>query len=406
MPEKGTNDKQGERVAKVMARAGLASRRQAEAWIAAGRVAVNGAVITSPALNVTRSDRIVVDGVPLRARERTRLFRYHKPRGLVTTHSDPEGRPTIFRALPKDLPRQISIGRLDINTEGLLLLTNDGGLARILELPTTGWLRRYRVRAHGETNQAVLDQLAKGVTIDGMRYAGIDAKLDRQQGANCWLTMGLREGKNREIKRVLEHLGLPVTRLIRISFGPFQLGELGEGKIEEVRTRVLRDQLGEALAEAAGADFEAPIEIEAKEPPMPTREPRRAIKQPGARPPKSPRAHRAEPQPEAEKIRHRPQPGPRKHVSALRAQEKDGDSPRRRIEKSAISDRKGRTIEIERRVEAKKAAPEKPARGKRPVAESGRTFKKDFAKPQGRNERSTKPCGKSGQAASRKKPRN
>src|SRR3974390_282265 len=215
MPEKSTDDKQGERIAKVMARAGLASRRQAEAWIAAGRVSVNGKVISSPALNVPPSDRIAVDGQPLHARERTRLFRYHKPRGLVTTHADPEGRPTIFAALPKDLPRLISVGRLDINTEGLLLLTNDGGLARVLELPATGWLRRYRVRAHGEISQAQLDSLREGVTSDGVHYAGIDARLDRQQGSNVWLMIGLREGKNREVKRVLEHLGLFVNRLIR-----------------------------------------------------------------------------------------------------------------------------------------------------------------------------------------------
>ncbi|MGA3302038.1 MAG: pseudouridine synthase [Methylovirgula sp.] len=406
-PQTADSHTEGNRIAKVIARAGLCSRRDAEAWIAQGRVAVNGKTLTTPAVVVQPSDQIVVDGHPLAQRQRTRLFLFHKPRGLVTTHKDPEGRPTIFDFLREhapEAPRLMSVGRLDINTEGLLLLTNDGGVARILELPTTGWLRRYRVRAHGETSQAVLDQLAKGVTIDGMRYAGIDAKLDRQQGANCWLTMGLREGKNREIKRVLEHLGLPVTRLIRISFGPFQLGELGEGKIEEVRTRVLRDQLGEALAEAAGADFDAPLEIEPKERPAPAREPRRAIKQPGARPSKGPRAHRAEPEAEAEKIRHRPQPGPRKHVSALRAREKDASEPRRRIEKSAISDRKGRTIEIERRVEAKKPAPEKPARGKRPLAESGRTFKKDFVKPQRRDERTTKPRGKSGEAPSRRPP--
>src|SRR5665213_3889804 len=182
MPEKTTDDKQGERIAKVMARAGLASRRQAEAWITAGRVAVNGAVISSPALNVTTSDRIVVDGQPLRARERTRLFRYHKPRGLVTTNADPEGRPTIFGALPKDLPRLISVGRLDINTEGLLLLTNDGGLARVLELPATGWLRRYRVRALGRVTQTQLDRLAQGITVDGMRYQPVTAELERTKG--------------------------------------------------------------------------------------------------------------------------------------------------------------------------------------------------------------------------------
>jgi 23S rRNA pseudouridine2605 synthase len=259
MPEKSTNDKQGERIAKVMARAGLASRREAEAWIAAGRVSVNGAVITSPALNVTRADRIAVDGQPLRARERTRLFRYHKPRGLVTTNSDPEGRPTIFGALPKDLPRLISIGRLDINTEGLLLLTNDGGLARVLELPATGWLRRYRVRALGRVMQPALDRLRAGLTVEGVHYGSIEATLDREQGANVWLTVGIREGKNREVRKVLETLDLKVNRLIRVAFGPFELGELKEGAVEEVKTEGLRAQLGEAIVAEAGADFDAPL---------------------------------------------------------------------------------------------------------------------------------------------------
>ncbi|MDB5649257.1 MAG: Pseudouridine synthase, partial [Hyphomicrobiales bacterium] len=211
---------EGERIAKTMARVGLCSRRDAEAWIAEGRVAVNGEVLTTPAVNVTMQDRITVDGKPLAARERTRLFLFNKPRGLVTTDHDPEGRATIFDALPADLPRVVTIGRLDINTEGLLLLTNDGGLARVLELPSTGWLRRYRVRANGTTDQAQLDELRKGITIEGIDYAGIEANLDRVQGANVWLTMGLREGKNREIKRVLEHLGLAVNRLIRLSYGP------------------------------------------------------------------------------------------------------------------------------------------------------------------------------------------
>ncbi|WP_319936611.1 pseudouridine synthase, partial [Lichenihabitans sp. Uapishka_5] len=238
----------GDRIAKVMARAGLCSRRDAEAWIAEGRVAVNGKVLSSPALNVGPDDAITVDGRPVSGRERTRLFMYHKPRGLVTTARDPEGRPTVFDALPDHLPRVVSIGRLDINTEGLLLLTNDGGLARALELPATGWLRRYRVRANGFLRQEQLDALKDGITIDGVDYAGIEAALDRTQGANQWLTMGLREGKNREIKRVLEHLGVVVNRLIRLSFGPFQLGELAEGAVEEVRTRVLKDQLSDALA--------------------------------------------------------------------------------------------------------------------------------------------------------------
>ena len=253
------SDKAGERIAKVIARAGLASRREAEAWIAAGRVSVNGAAIHSPALNVTASDRISVDGEPLPARERTRLFLYHKPRGLLTTRVDPKGRPTVFEHLPKDLPRLISVGRLDFNTEGLLLLTNDGELARLLELPATGWLRRYRVRAHGSVTEEQLDALRAGVTIDGMRYEAIEATLDRVQGSNLWLTFAIREGKNREVRNVLGDLGLTVARLIRVSFGPFQLGELAEGAVEEVPTRVLREQLGERLVTLSGADFSTPL---------------------------------------------------------------------------------------------------------------------------------------------------
>ena len=248
----------GDRIAKVIARAGLCSRRAAETWIAAGRVTVNGEVVTSPACNVTAGDRVVVDGQHLPVRERTRLFLHHKPRGLLTTHADPGGRPTIFAGLPKGLPRLISVGRLDLNTEGLLLLTNDGGLARVLELPATGWLRRYRVRAHGRVTPDQLAALRGGVTIDGIRSGSIDASLDRVQGSNVWLTFAIREGKNREVKNVLGHLGLTVNRLIRVSFGPFQLGELATGAIEEVKTRTLREQLGERLAAAAGLDFSGP----------------------------------------------------------------------------------------------------------------------------------------------------
>jgi len=248
----------GERVAKVMARAGLCSRREAEAWIAAGRVAVNGTTIASPALNVGAGDTVTVDGRPLPTRERTRLYLYHKPRGLVTSHADPQGRRTIFAALPPNLPRLVSVGRLDLNTEGLLLLTNDGGLARVLELPQTGWLRRYRVRAHGRVAPADLAALRAGIEIDGVRYGPIEATLDRQQGSNVWLTFAIREGKNREVRNVLGHLGLEVNRLIRVSFGPFQLGDLREGGIEEVKTRHLREQLGERITAAAGADFSAP----------------------------------------------------------------------------------------------------------------------------------------------------
>src|SRR5215471_11846264 len=262
----GSDEAGGERVAKVIARAGLASRREAEAFIAAGRVTVNGAVITSPALNVTSEDSITVDGEPLPQRERTRLFLYHKPRGLVTTHSDPQGRPTIFAALPKDLPRLMSVGRLDMNTEGLLLLTNDGGLARVLELPATGWLRRYRVRALGRVGQDALDPLRNGITIDGIHYGPIEATLDREQGANLWLVFAIREGKNREVRNVLGDLGLQVNRLIRVSYGPFQLGELAEGAVEEVRTRVLREQLGARVIAEAQCDFAAPIAQRTPEP--------------------------------------------------------------------------------------------------------------------------------------------
>ena len=242
-----------------MARAGLCSRREAEEWIEAGRVSVNDEVLTSPALDVTERDKILVDGTPLPMRERTRLFLYHKPSGLVTTAWDPEGRPTVFAALPAGLPRVVTIGRLDINTEGLLLLTNDGGLSRVIALPETGWLRRYRVRAYGSITQADLDTLQDGITIEGIHYGPIEAHLQREQGDNVWLTLGLREGKNREVKKILDHFGLQVNRLIRLSFGPFQLNDLPEGAVEEVRTAILKDQLGETLAQEAEVDFDAPV---------------------------------------------------------------------------------------------------------------------------------------------------
>lgn len=237
----------GERIAKVLARAGLCSRREAERWVDAGRVAVDGHVLDGPAFNVPPGATVTVDGKPIAEPDAPRLWRYHKPKGLVTSHKDPEGRPTVFDNLPSNLPRVISIGRLDLNSEGLLLLTNDGGLARTLELPSTGWTRRYRARVHGRIDERALADLAKGVTVDGVRYGPIEAALERRQGTNAWLAVGLKEGKNREVRRVMQHLDLKVTRLIRTAYGPFQLGGLPEGAVDEVPRKVLRDQLGKLL---------------------------------------------------------------------------------------------------------------------------------------------------------------
>jgi 23S rRNA pseudouridine2605 synthase len=245
--EQATVSDSGERLAKVMARAGLCSRREAERWVADGRVSVNGRTVTSPALNVSEADKVVVDGRPLPQAAETRLWRYHKPPGLVVSHADPQGRPTVFEKMPAELPRVVSIGRLDINTEGLLLLTNDGGLARTLELPATGWTRRYRVRVYGRVDPEKLAGLGRGITLDAIRYGPIEARIDSEKGGNLWLTVALAEGKNREVKIVLEHLGLTVNRLIRVAFGPFQLGDLARGGVEEIPRRVLRDQLGTRL---------------------------------------------------------------------------------------------------------------------------------------------------------------
>ena len=389
--------REGSRIAKVIARAGLCSRRDAEAWIVAGRVSVNGKILERPAYNVIESDDVRVDGKPLAAPERTRLFLFHKAKGLVTTARDPEGRPTIFAALPEDLPRLVAVGRLDINTEGLMLLTNDGGLARVLELPATGWLRRYRVRAHGTVDQAKLDGLSEGVTLDGIDYAGIEAKLDREQGSNVWITMGLREGKNREIKKVLEHLGLAVNRLIRISFGPFELGDLAEGEIAEVRTRVLRDQLGGKLAKEAGADFDAPI-LDHTPPPAEPREERRERRAGPSRerdsvrnaPHVGRRGGRGPTREEAPQRRSPPAPSAperrRKHVSALRAEiAADQAGPRRRIERSATHDRKGRTIAVER------ISPTGEEARKRAASETGPPRKKGRPQAGGRHGRTFEP---------------
>lgn len=241
----------GERIAKRLARAGLCSRREAERWIAAGRVTLDGERLTSPAVDVRPGARITVDGRPLRAAEPTRLWRYHKPRGLICAERDPRGRPSVFDALPDTMPRVVSVGRLDIASEGLLLLTNDGDLARRLELPSTGWLRRYRVRAFGRASDDALAALAQGVTIDGIAYGPVLASLDRQKGDNAWFTIGLREGKNREVRRLMEHMGLTVNRLIRTAFGPFQLGNLAAEAVAEVPAKVLADQLGDGAPASA-----------------------------------------------------------------------------------------------------------------------------------------------------------
>jgi 23S rRNA pseudouridine2605 synthase len=234
----------GERIAKWLARAGVASRRDAERMIAEGRVKLDGKVVGKPATFVQAGQAVLVDNRPVANAQRTRLFRYHKPDGLVTTHRDEKGRKTVFDALPPGLPRLISVGRLDLTSEGLLLLTNDGALARRLELPSNGWIRRYRVRVNGEVDEAVLASLGRGIVVDGVRYAPIEAGLDSRKGANAWLTVALQEGRNREIRRVMEYLGLTVNRLIRTAYGPFQLGALPVGAVEEVNSKVMREQLG------------------------------------------------------------------------------------------------------------------------------------------------------------------
>jgi 23S rRNA pseudouridine2605 synthase len=420
MDGKHETHKPGDRIAKVIARAGLGSRREVEAWIAAGRVAVNGAVIASPALNVSARDRIIVDGEPLPERERTRLFLYNKPRGLVSTRSDPQGRPTVFDRLPKHLPRLISIGRLDFNTEGLLLLTNDGGLARMLELPDTGWLRRYRVRAHGAVTQAALDPLRSGVTVDGNRYGPIEATLDRAQGSNVWITFAIREGKNREVRNVLGHLDLAVTRLIRVSFGPFQLGELEDGAVEEVNTRVLREQLGERIVAKSGADFSAQV-TPREEPAVytPVRHPevraKRASKGDGPGRPSFEARLRRPPQDDGNLVGAKTARKPdRPHAShAWREHKFEGkpDKPLRRTfrgsrraeknqreeataEKRAglLTDRKGRRVLVERFASTRAAEPPpKPQHKERPPKRSRRGRPDRAAGPRPARPRSSRP---------------
>jgi 23S rRNA pseudouridine2605 synthase len=353
MDEKIKPHNGGERIARVIARAGLASRREAETWVAAGRVAVNGEVIRSPARDVDARDRITVDGEPLPAKERTRLFLYHKPRGLMTTHTDPRGRPTIFARLPKHLPRLISVGRLDFNTEGLLLLTNDGALARVLELPATGWLRRYRVRAHGSVTQQQLDALRGGITVESIRYGAVEATLDRVQGSNLWLTFAIREGKNREVRNVLGALGLTVTRLIRVSFGPFQLGELAEGDVEEVRTRVLREQLGQKLVTLSGAEFSQPL---APSPAPPNRSGER-------------RENKRQNKPVSHSWRttegEQKKPLRRGFHGARRDQRAEDEHRAGPVRADVLTDRKGRRVKVERHGEPKpsEATPPRADRG-------------------------------------------
>jgi len=241
-----SEDEAHERIARRLARAGVASRRVAETMIAAGRVAVNGRIIDSPALNVTAADKVTLDGRPVAEAEPTRLWRYYKPVGLVTSERDERGRDTVFDALPEDMPRVMSVGRLDLNSEGLLLLTNDGALKRRLELPSTGWLRKYRVRVHGAPDDLMLEPLRRGITVAGERFQPMKVTIDRQQGSNAWMTVAIREGRNREVRRALDAVGLTVNRLIRVSYGPFQLGELVPGGVEEVRQKALREQIGTA----------------------------------------------------------------------------------------------------------------------------------------------------------------
>jgi len=259
--------KTGDRIAKYLARAGVASRRDIERMITAGRITLNGKLLDTPAVKVTEKDNITVDGKPIGAPERARVWRYYKPNGLVTSARDEKGRRTIFDALPENLPRVMTIGRLDLNSEGLLLLTNDGELKRRLELPSTGWVRRYRVRVNGRPTDALLEPLREGITVDGEHFQPMTVDIDRQQGANAWLTVGIREGKNREIRRAMNSVELNVNRLIRVSYGPFQLMDMDPGEVEEIRSKVLRDQLDDDLTHTLDPEkIEAKKQAEQKHP--------------------------------------------------------------------------------------------------------------------------------------------
>jgi 23S rRNA pseudouridine2605 synthase len=288
-----SDEDRGERIAKYLARAGIASRRDSEKLIAEGKVKLNGKVVESPATFISPGDRVTIEGKPVQPAERTRLFRHHKPDGVVTTHKDPQGRPTVFERLPPAIGRVVSIGRLDLTSEGLLLLTNDGELARKLELPSNGWLRRYRVRVYGAVDETSLLALSRGITIDGVAYGPIEAGLDSRRGAIAWLTVSLKEGKNREIRRVMQHLGLHVTRLIRTAYGPFQLGTLPKGAVEEVHPKVMREQLGigEAPQKKRRREAEEAATAIAAAPP----EPAAPAKPKRVRPENIPRARNAEP---------------------------------------------------------------------------------------------------------------
>jgi 23S rRNA pseudouridine2605 synthase len=349
-----TDTPEGDRIAKVLSRAGIASRRDAERMILDGRVKVNGKVVTSPALNVTAKDRLSVDDAPVAPPEPTRVWLYHKPAGVVTTTSDEQGRETVFEGLPEDMPRVMSVGRLDLTSEGLLLLTNDGELKRRLELPSTGWLRRYRVRINGSVSEEALDQLRQGITVDDVEYQPMEVQFDRQQGANAWLTIGIREGKNREIRRVMEHLGVVVNRLIRVSYGPFQLGELEPGGVKELARRVVRDQLGG--------------DVESEEQTL-TRRAR------GAKPVKV-RPIKTGPVMRTTKGGPRPGEGgvrpPRPQVADAGVEGADGKPRGKPARRGHVSDKPGRSFEKQADVMAAREAAPRDARPARPADGDGR----------------------------------